>query len=132
MTRIIQRRGANAVEFALTLPVFIFFMTGVFDYGYLMMSKAVLDAAVSEGIREGAIRDPALVPDIEVIAENRAQEIAAVLCGGSCTFVCTDSGTSPNRQLTCTGTWPTTPLVGFVPFPAQLTTTSRQLLEWQR
>ena len=132
MTRIIQRRGANAVEFALTLPVFIFFMTGVFDYGYLMMSKAVLDAAVSEGIREGAISDPGLVPDIEVIAENRAQENAAVLCGGSCTFVCTDSGTSPNRQLTCTGTWPTTPLVGFVPFPAQLTTTSRQLLEWQR
>ena len=42
----------NAVEFALTLPIFLYVMLGVVDYGYLMMAHAVLDAAVFELLDE--------------------------------------------------------------------------------
>ena len=126
-----DRRGGNAVEFALTLPIFLFMMMAVFDYGYLMMSKALLDAAIMEGTREGAITDPNVTPNINGVAETRADEIADILCG-SCSFTCTNNGTPPLREITCTGTWPITPLVGLVPYPTTLTSVGRQLLEWQR
>jgi hypothetical protein len=126
-----SRRGANALEFALTLPVFLVFMLGVVDYGYLMMCKALLDASLMEGTREGAITDPALVPNIRVVAQTTAAGIVAGVCTG-CTFNCVDSGAPPARELSCTGSWPITPLVGFVPMPANITSQSRQVLEWQR
>jgi hypothetical protein len=127
-----RRRGANAIEFALTLPIFLYMMLGVVDYGYLMMAHAVLDAAVMEGTREGAITDPNATSDITTVAENKAQDIAGTLCGGDCVYNCADVGNPPEREITCDFRWNIEPLVGLVPYPNQIQSEGRQLLEWQR
>ena len=127
-----KRRGANAIEFALTLPVFFTIVFGVLDYGYLMMAQAVLDAAVMEGTREGAITDPNQSGDIAGVAEARAQSIAEQLCAGDCSYTCDDQGDPPQREVVCDLRWNITPLAGFVPYPSQIQSQGRQLLEWQR
>ncbi len=127
-----RRRGANAVEFALTLPIFLYLLLGVMDYGYLMMAHAVLDAAAMEGTREGAITDPNQTANIAAVAEGRAQAIAGGLCGGDCIYTCNDLGNPPSREITCDLRWNIDPLVGLVPYPNQIQSEGRQLLEWQR
>jgi len=127
-----RRRGANAVEFALTLPIFLYMMLGVLDYGYLMMAHAILDAAAMEGTREGAITDPYNIADITGIAESTAQGVAGGLCGGDCSYTCQDVGNPPEREITCDLRWAIDPIIGLVPFPTQIQSQGRQLLEWQR
>src|SRR6476619_3535339 len=48
-----RRRGANAIEFALTLPLFLFIVFATLDYGYLFAMQAMLDDAVVLSCREG-------------------------------------------------------------------------------
>ncbi len=127
-----RRRGANAIEFALTLPIFLYLMLGVLDYGYLMMAHAILDAAAMEGTREGAITDPNNVADIAGVAESTAQGVAGALCGGDCSYSCQDLGTAPEREIACDLRWTIDPIIGLVPFPTQIQSEGRQLLEWQR
>jgi len=135
-----QRRGANAIEFALTLPVFMGITMGIIDFGYYFAAQAVLDAAVLEGTREGAITDPASGADLEAIGEARMHEIASLICGSDCSYNCNDqtvqysSGgeTHDIRELECEVTWTITPLVGFSPIPPVVSSKGRQLLEWQR
>lgn len=136
----VERRGANAIEFALTLPVFLVLIMGIIDYGFYFGGQAVLDAAVLEGTRLGAITDPADGADLEDIAETRMEEIASMMCGSNCVYNCEDrtvnlviaGDTEPIRELACTINWPITPLVGLVPMPSNITSRGRQLLEWQR
>ena len=127
-----RRRGANAIEFALTMPVFLAFMLGVIDYGYVFMAQAILDAAAMGGTRDGAITDPNLTADIEGVAETRAASIASTFCGGDCSYSCDDQGNPPDRELVCDLTWNITPISGFFPVPSQIHSDGRQLLEWQR
>ncbi len=127
-----RRRGSNAIEFALTLPIFLYIVLGVMDYGYLMMAHAVLDAAVMAPSRVPSITDPYNVAAIDTVAETKAEEIASPLCGGDCTYTCDDNGNPPERQITCDLRWDIEPIVGLVPFPTQIQSQGRQLLEWQR
>jgi Flp pilus assembly protein TadG len=137
-----QRRGSNAIEFALTMPVFFGLVLGVIDFGYYFAAQAILDAAVLEGTRAGAVTDPASGADLEAIAENRAREIASLICGNDCDYDCVDRDVLQNipgvaeadvvRELDCTVEWDITPLVGFVPTPDKVDANCRQVLEWQR
>jgi len=135
-----HRRGANAIEFGLTLPVFMAIIMGIIDFGYYFAAQAILDAAVLEGTREGAITDPAGGGDLEAIAEAEIYNIASMICADECSYSCVDQvvnhnfggDTFPIRELDCTVTWAITPLVGFSPIPATVSSRGRQLLEWQR
>jgi len=52
------RRGANAVEFALTLPIFVMLLAGFVDFGSMLYYRSGLNAAVYDACRAGATRDP--------------------------------------------------------------------------
>jgi len=135
-----KRRGANAIEFGLTMPVFFAMIMGVIDFGYYFGAQAILDAAVLEGTREGAITDPASGADLEQIGEDRMEQIASMICGSDCTYQCIDQTVTLNvagdneqvRELVCEVNWAMTPLVGFVPMPPNVNAKGRQILEWQR
>lgn len=51
----LRRRGANAVEFALILPVLLALLTGIMDYGWVYLLQHVATTAAREGAREGAV-----------------------------------------------------------------------------
>ena len=129
------RRGANAIEFGLTAPVFFAIVLGLMDYGWLFANQAGLNNAASMGCRDGALIDshfgsPVITADIEM--QNRG----ALFCGGgACSYSVTDLNSGahavPNRTLRCEVTMPWSGLIGLVPMPAVISSTSFYRLEWQ-
>ncbi|HMP78106.1 MAG TPA: TadE/TadG family type IV pilus assembly protein [Pirellulaceae bacterium] len=65
-----DRRGAAAVEMALTFPVFLLFLFGLLEFGHLLMVKAALTSAAKEGARMGSIEN-ASTADVQAFIENR-------------------------------------------------------------
>ncbi len=53
MNRVAQR-GAQAVEFALVLPLMILVIFAVLDFGFLVYNKAIITNAAREGARFGS------------------------------------------------------------------------------
>ena len=52
-----RERGAEAVEFALVVPVFLLLVFGVVDFGYMINQDTMVNNASREGARYGAL-DP--------------------------------------------------------------------------
>jgi Flp pilus assembly protein TadG len=50
-----NERGAEAVEFALVLPVFLTLVFGVVDFGYMINHDTMVNNASREGARKGAV-----------------------------------------------------------------------------
>jgi len=50
-----NRRGANAVEFALTLPMMFLGIAAVVDYGLYFTERGHIYQATLEGVRAGAV-----------------------------------------------------------------------------
>ena len=52
------RRGAYAVEYALLLPVYVALVLGCIDASWVLWQRIAMEAAVEDGCRSGALRDP--------------------------------------------------------------------------
>lgn len=50
-----DKRGVTAVEFGLIAPTFIMLLLGVFDMGYNVYARAILDGAVQKAGRDSAL-----------------------------------------------------------------------------
>lgn len=50
-----DRRGVTAVEFGLIAPTFMMLLLGVFDLGYNVYARAILDGAVQKAGRDSAL-----------------------------------------------------------------------------
>lgn len=131
------RRGNNAIEFALTLPIFLALVLGLMDYGFLFAMQAGIDNATAMSCREGALVDEETgqTPAGRALSEWNVR--SAMFCGGSsCTFLTQDLSAGPyavpNRTLRCEGRRIMVPLTGFVPYPTQIASISYYRLEWQR
>lgn len=48
-----MRRGSEAMEFALTLPVLLILLSGMIDFGWFWWQQAALVEAVASGVRSG-------------------------------------------------------------------------------
>ncbi|MEN0066647.1 MAG: TadE family protein [Myxococcota bacterium] len=127
-----RRRGANIVEFALTLPIFMAILLGLIDYGWVFASQSGIDAATMLACREGSMVDAIFKSPITE-AEEELNERAAPWCtGGNCTLSVAPRYTVPDRAIECSVQMPFRPLIGFVPLPATLEARSIYRLEWQR
>ena len=133
------RRGANAIEFGLTLPVFILVIFGLIEYGFCFAQIAMLDIAVTEGCREGSLVDPLYADP----GDAAVLEMASVLgdlglnCAGYATCTAQDSGAplgTETRRLTCRIEAEYVSLTGLdlVPMPEFISSENVARLEWQR
>src|SRR5450631_4836494 len=48
-------RGAEAVEFALVVPIFLLLVFGIVDFGYMINHDTMINNASREGARTGAV-----------------------------------------------------------------------------
>ena len=64
------RRGGNAIEFALLLPVFIAVISFIFEYGWYFFVRANAMSAVQAGCRAGAVVPPDDVPSPADVASD--------------------------------------------------------------
>lgn len=115
------RSGSNAVEFALTLPVIIFILSGVVDYSYYFHLQYNMINAVAQGVRAGVEADPIDDDPIDIAQQVADAVWDAAELQGAPTFVA-DWGvtTPPDRTLVLTGEMNFVNLVGVLPTPTQV------------
>ena len=134
-TRRTERRGANAIEFALTFPVFIALMFGLIDFGAYFAGLAITDSITSQSCRSGALLDP-LVEAPEAAAEeemrNLVESMPFIQCNEGCSLEATIEGAAPSSHLVCKATVETQILTGMTPVPDLIGSSSMTRMEWQR
>ena len=130
-----DRRGANAIEFALTFPVFIMILMGFIDFGGYFSGLSIADNIAAQTCRDVALLDP-LVEDVELVAEEhmmaRVEDMPFVSCGGACMIEATIEGAPPSAHLVCRITLDTQSLTGMTPIPDSVNSASMARMEWQR
>lgn len=54
-----SRRGSTALEFALTLPLLLAFITATMDYGWFFLRESLVTNALQGAVRSGSYQEPA-------------------------------------------------------------------------
>lgn len=156
-----NRRGTNLIEFALTLPAFMMLLAVLFDFGWLFFQQAMMDAAIHEGCRAGAVVDPE-AQDPETVAKDTiltSLNAAGQACPAStpvasrvelaeaagedestgavleddqeCAVILDRVGERPAISMQCEVQRRYEPLFGLVPSPEVITSSTRMRFEWQ-
>ena len=131
-----DRRGSQAIEFALIFPVFVALVFGGLDYSWYVLQRYAAMDVVAGGCRAGAITGVDLYAEPATSAETAIMDRAVnslLACG---TELCSVSileieGYSPStRQLECSLEAPTLLLSGIVPgLPDKITAKSTWPIE---
>jgi Flp pilus assembly protein TadG len=106
-----NERGAEALEFALVLPVFLTLVFGVIDFGYMINRDTVINNASREGARTGALNPTANA--IECTVRQSLSTVETPLVGGNCR----PSGT-PKVTVTISCRMPDNVTACGLPFPS--------------
>lgn len=139
MHRISRRRGGYAIEFALSLPVFLSLWMGIIEYCWLSYQLASVNEAVAMGCRTASLIDPgedeldsSAVINTATMAIGKAYATNGPGCGTGCTITASLVNSRPQRSVQCSMNAPYPSLTGFVPAPSTLTTKAIVRLEYQR
>ncbi len=110
-----KRRGSQAIEFALALPMLVVLSAGTVDLGqFLYLSEKVATVA-SEGARSGALADPDAGEDAVAIATAVAEDTwASTDLPGDVSLDVTLEGAAPNQRVVVRATVEATPVFGLV------------------
>jgi Flp pilus assembly protein TadG len=123
----LARRGAAAVEFGLILPVLLAILLGILDWGWVFFNQLTINNAAREGARRGAVQNDSST------ASSTAQSTASSYITGSGLSGATVTVTGPSDASPVVtvnvAMNPFTPLVGFVPTPANLN--SNASMHWE-
>ena len=65
--KLVEERGAAAVEFAIILPLLVVFLFGIIEFSLMFYDKAVITNASREGARRGILFSPAPRVDVTTI-----------------------------------------------------------------
>ncbi len=66
-----SREGAHLVEFAFVAPIFFLFLFGVFEYGRMVFTRQVMQAAAREGARYAIVHThDKTITDIQTVTNN--------------------------------------------------------------
>jgi len=131
------RRGANAIEFALTLPLYVLLLGWLVDGGWLVYQSSIVEGAAQFGCRAGAILDPGkddvLLGTVYSTAEAAMLQEIEDLGGAcrSCSATATVGGEPPERILMCTARNGYDPLFGLLD-RTTLEGSAMRRMEWQR
>ncbi len=101
-------RGVAAVEFAITLPILLFFLGGVTDFGIVYYRQSCLSTAVAAGAEYASLTDqrspPVTAANIQTVMTNAAAQSMpglTVTSTASNPALCyCITGASPNSTLT--------------------------------
>ena len=103
-----RQRGAAAVEFAIILPVLLFMLLGVVDFGVFFGQNISLQSAAREGARQGITQGPVITSTEQArgLLDNSKLQIA---------FKVDTSSGAPGNMVVCVR-YPQSSLTGFFAF----------------
>lgn len=97
-----RRRGANAIEFALIMPVFVMLMMGIIEFSWMFFIRSQVVNAVRDGCRAGAVTPQEQAPEDVAIQRMESFIGGYASCSEStCTATATVTGSSPEESLSC-------------------------------
>lgn len=133
MSRGWARRGANAVEFALTLPVLVLILLGTIELSWLLFQDNALDLALREACRRTALEDPEVVTLETALGTylDAAYESLGLPSCSDCVVTATVSGAAPTRRLACTATRTPPPTTFYVASGDPIGASASAWMEWQ-
>jgi Flp pilus assembly protein TadG len=105
---VLAARGVAAVEFAITLPILLFFMGGVTDFGIAYYRQSCLSTAVAAGAEYASLTDqrspPVTAANIRTVMQNAAAQsmpsITVTATATDPTLCYCITGSSPSSTLT--------------------------------
>lgn len=126
-----RRRGGNAIEVALTMPVFLAAMFGLMDYAWYFYNEAMTIESTRQGCRVGSVVPEGNTPGPVAVAQDfiNADLQASGLRSADMTESADTSWTSASANnesinvavvgdmLVCDTYMEFKPIVGFVPTP---------------
>ena len=128
------RRGASALEFALTLPVITAILAGILEYGWYLFQLSNVVHALRDGTRIGVTvpLEDAEGPGPRAEAHTRAVlDGLGVPCtdGGGCIVAATIGAAGDMSVLTVSVEVDYEPIIGLLPSPSQLGGTFTMMLQ---
>ncbi len=136
-----SRRGAEALEFGLVVPVLITILAGMIEVAWLFYAESGLDSSTSIGCRAGALIDPGVAEsNLREVQSTTQEELVRAMrqqglanCDERCEATVEVVGQTPSRTLVCEVTYDFQPIIGMV-LGDELTLSSTQVvrMEWQR
>lgn len=132
-----HRRGANSIEFALLMGVFVSVVGAIMDYGWYFYRRSVATTAVIDGCRAGALLPKDFSPDpearaVDSMATTMSQYGMTCTTGsGDCSLSTAYTDATPTEQLQCTVNLTYSSFTGIIPLPKQILVTSSSILENQ-
>ena len=124
-----NRRGANAIEYALTVPVLIAIVFGLIEFSWFFYGKSTVTTAVHDGCREGALVSVETNDPIEVART----EIGNRLAGFDLLLLEVElTGDAPNESLSCRADADYVSLIRFLPTGGSYSVDVEMRLEIQR
>jgi len=133
-----NRRGANAVEFAILMPLFVVLVTASMELGWQVNQRGAARTAVNQACRKGAMADPGRNEGLLAGVLSASKEDVSMRFSESvgdcpdCVASTTAVGEVPNRALRCTLRVPRRSLTGLIPVPKNSLITATVRLEYQR
>ena len=127
-----NRRAANAIEFALTMPVLLGLMSGLMDWGWYFHRQLAVDATVRDAIRIGAMVSSESTSTPEQVASDAlVSAFAAQGFDGSMLLDVRRNGDIGQQTLHVGVEIPYSAPVGIIPVPATLRASQSLHLEDQ-
>ncbi len=133
-----SRRGASAIEFALTTPVLAGMVVGVLDFGWFFVQQSAVVTVVRDGVRMGVTAEDGDATVATSTAQSFIEsELASrsVACSDAtgCTIDVEVDTTGAYDVLTATVTAEFQPLAGMpgIPLPASISSSFTMLMEEQ-
>lgn len=126
-----QRRGSQAIEFAIILPVLMAIIAGMVDYGWYFYQQQRLTVAVRDGVRVGSVSE--WEDDPASLAEDRVRVAYSEtgLDPEALTLSASIEGSVPNKMVRVEATQAFSPMFGLVPTPGALSAVLTMRLEDQ-
>ncbi len=119
-SRATSRRGAEAIEFALTLPIFLGVFFGIIEYGWYFFQRAGVVEAAMDGCTQGAqvgVNGNFVLAATDAISDRLGN--TGVDCAGyyegACSITVTQTNWPP-QGIACSVSIDYRPISGYLPF----------------
>ena len=139
-----KQRGANAIEFALTLPVFLVVFLGAMDWGWYffirsqVVNATVIGCEIASRVHPDDPKTAAKVAEEELDQRYKNLGWSCSSLGSLCDYKITTQELANTRVIDaqktvyCAGELPYTPLTGYVLVPKNFDVRAEMRMEFQK
>lgn len=129
MMQMRSRRGSKAIEFAISLPIYVVIMSGIVDFGWYFKQRMNVTMAARDAVRAGSLVPIDEEPVPEAVQHGHDTLAVAGITGE---VVCEYAGDAPDQAIACDVSAPFSGIIGITPLPDAFHASAVMRMEEQR